>query len=427
MSTATLDVARQQSKQQCPLSAGKEASSKAKASVDLSFLRIEEADRQRLRDFLPLLTDHLDTLLEKFYRFIETIPSMRGIIKNPAMEKHLKDAQAAHWQALFSAKFDEDYMERVGRIGKAHHVQKIEPDGFICSYLYILNEVLEIAIQNHYKTIRGVSEEDYSSAQAAKDLADQLQSIQKAVFLDIVMVVNTYYELIQKATRDKLVSFSEQRATELQKGTGAISGSMAKTNDAIQSVASSVEELSVTLNEIAGQTSESASKSEKTFELTQKGKERIESFQQLTKSIYNILNVLDDMAEQTNMLALNATISSQKAGSAGRGFQVIAEEIKRLAINSKDSTYKIGESINDIMNAMGELIGVMDAIHDGVSGMNTFNQTVSAAVEEQQTATNEISANMQNVSNASDDVVKNLSELDRTMDDFVTWVRNVEL
>jgi methyl-accepting chemotaxis protein len=88
--------------------------------------------------------------------------------------------------------------------------------------------------------------------------------------------------------------------------------------------------------------------------------EQVLHLSQQTNQIANITNLVSDLANQTNMLAINATVEAVRAGEQGKGFGVVAREIRRLADQSKTSATEINDLINDIQNAINKTVMVTD-------------------------------------------------------------------
>lgn len=147
----------------------------------------------------------------------------------------------------------------------------------------------------------------------------------------------------------------------------------------------------------------------KISKVTQETVDSIKNLSNQSKDINNVLSIIKDIAGQTNLLALNAAIEAAKAGDLGRGFSVVAEQIRKLAEDSSKSTEEIEDMVNNIqlaMDATSKLISEMDdSISGGVNASNkasasfediaaSYSQTLSLSetiVEATQRQTNEVS------------------------------------
>jgi Amt family ammonium transporter len=113
----------------------------------------------------------------------------------------------------------------------------------------------------------------------------------------------------------------------------------------------------------------------------------------LEKSSHNIgevVKMISEIAQQTNMLALNATIEASRAGDQGRGFGVVAEEVKKLASQTANAAAQVTEQIADIQSATLEASDGLAGVRDQLSGLSQASKEITAAILEQSSALDQI-------------------------------------
>ncbi|PIE58974.1 MAG: hypothetical protein CSA33_00360 [Desulfobulbus propionicus] len=111
--------------------------------------------------------------------------------------------------------------------------------------------------------------------------------------------------------------------------------------------------------------------------------------------ISNVTEVITAISEQTNLLALNATIEAARAGEAGRGFAIVANEIKELAGQTSDATQEIRVKISGIQAATSETVKEIGKVTNVITNFTDIVNSIAAAVEKQSLTTEEISSNVQ--------------------------------
>lgn len=149
------------------------------------------------------------------------------------------------------------------------------------------------------------------------------------------------------------------------------------------SVASSVDQMVKTIDEISCNVRETASLASDTEVNAQQTRSSVDRLKVSGKAIENVVGLIQDLADQTNLLALNATIEAARAGQAGLGFAVVASEVKELARQTGDATRKIEISVGEIQKCVTEAVSSSDTINLGIGDVNQRIVAIAAAVEEQ--------------------------------------------
>ncbi len=181
---------------------------------------------------------------------------------------------------------------------------------------------------------------------------------------------------------------SNARATEDEAAQAASASEQVTAG--VQQVAHSSEELRASIREIAQSMNETSRMVHKTLKEANEANVKMNQLATSSQEIGDVIKVINSIAQQTNLLALNATIEAARAGDAGRGFSVVANEVKELANQTAAATEEITRKINTIQVDTRSSVEAIKVISESINKINEIASQISAAVQEQNATTDEL-------------------------------------
>ncbi len=272
---------------------------------------------------------------------------------------------------------------------------------------------------------------------------DDLGAISEGINLFIINLQSMMREVLTSS--DHINSAIERLKSETDANSQILAAHTLET----EQIVTAIEEMSATANDVARNGSETAAFTQSTNTQTLASKKlvgeatntvaqlindveqtasNIAEIDRDTTDITNVLKVIGDIAAQTNLLALNAAIEAARAGEQGRGFAVVADEVRALAARTQSSTAEIERTLSKLRHGSNAAITAMDAtkstclktaeatervasdldaIGVSVNKINDLNTQIATAAEEQSSVSGEITRNMAAISEMANELAKN--------------------
>ena len=177
----------------------------------------------------------------------------------------------------------------------------------------------------------------------------------------------------------------------------------------VQTVAAGTEEMGASIREIAQNAAQAADVASRAVRLASETTDTVGRLGESSRQIGDVVRLITGIAEQTNLLALNATIEAARAGEAGKGFAVVASEVKDLAQETARATTDISSRIDVIQADTASAVQAISRISEVVGQISSYQITIASAVEEQTATTNEIGRSVGEAATGSSGIAQNVA------------------
>ena len=295
-------------------------------------------------------------------------------------------------------------------------------------------------------------------AERARDLTQRVAVTGRDEVSDMAVAFNALMESLQETLNRVMAGAQEvsSAATQMASASTQITQCSRAQSESAASTAAAVEQVTVSINQVADNTRETRSVSEQACVLSTEGEKSaraaaeqmldtaqsvghsmqlIEQLSQRSNDISGIVKVIRDIAEQTNLLALNAAIEAARAGEQGRGFAVVADEVRKLAERTASSTSEISSMIEAIQSEVGravqnlksnneqvaqgkslaeEVAATLARINEGARVTMERINDISSAASEQGTASNDIARNVEKIAQMTEETSAAISQASTT-------------
>lgn len=359
---------------------------------------------------LPEVQDIIETRLPEVLRdcflTFEANASLESYFHDEGLDDKFIHSQRERWLSLLGEGVNDDFRDQALRNGTAQRRAGLSPSDCVAFYSFLLEKFLpQFELGNRKNSsalsafIRSVFIDMNFTLSALFELEkDEVKRKEALLFSDSITDELDHSKVVLDSLCADLEGASSDLShsiTQMSEGVDIVDRSSEATGNAIQSVASRIEEIQSNSLEVGGQAESMSKLAGDAVEKTDIAGTTIEQLKETALKISDITALIDTISRQTNLLSLNATIEAARAGEAGKGFAVVAGEVKALSEQTADAARQISENITSVEQAVSTTVTNMGEITQIIGQMNLAANSVAGNVSNQVSALNELSSSAQ--------------------------------
>ena len=397
----------------------------------IEIINITEQDLRYLCSFRPYVQQHIDDLVESFYSCIGQVPELVDIINKHSSVDRLKVTLRKHIIEMFSGTIDDMYFEARRRIAKVHVHIGLKAPWYIAAFQKLFASFTDLAwtyIENN---------EDRRAVMCAiSKISNFEQQIVLEEFDTIIENMKT------RVNEQKAVAMETIRGTS--EGLAAVSEETSASFQELRHQSSDLKSLVQTAIQYSEEMEQKAAEGKQYIEehVVSMGQihhsvntvvDDIQNLVKLSKEMGDIISIVEGIANQTNLLSLNAAIEAARAGEYGKGFAVVASEVRKLSEQTKHSTTNVSELLKNTTTYIAQLETrlqhVLVEVQGGTSTTeNTANQflTILQAIDQSKAQNDVMGKHLKTLNNTMDEISQAFDEVVVSADNLANLAGELE-
>lgn len=382
--------------------------------------QLTQKDLEALAKIDDIMEEHAANIAKRHYDMIMMIPEIKEIFNEHTTFEAYTRLIAMYYKQLTKPKLDTSYVKYRKKIGQIHSRIHLTDEWFVGSYVRVYEYMFPLIVSRFH------SKPDV--------LSNVLTALNRIITLDSLIVLGSYQE-----ANDYYLVENVSKVMDSVMGTDKVGGlldDVASTVEETSSISSAAIQLSASVQEVADNATTVSGNTVKMIDESQVGQEvikgsldgflkmaddfnsmeeKIEHLIHDVQEVTKIVELIKNIADETNLLALNASIEAARAGESGRGFSVVASEVRELAEQTKASVKQISTTIAEIqtdsqdvgttvekmssvlkerVEQANKAIGSMAQIMEQIKAVGESTSNIAAIAQEQSAATQDITDRM---------------------------------
>ena len=230
-----------------------------------------------------------------------------------------------------------------------------------------------------------------------------MQEITHVIFRDLSRVLDIYYQVLE----ERRVEASQYVLDQSRE----FSHRMSLVSDDVQSVATAVDQMDSSISNISKNVDESSNYARAASDRADSAAESMQSVATASEEIGSFLSIITEITDKTKLLAVNAAIEAARAGEAGKGFTVVADEVRQLAEGTESGARDVAMKVEEIQRSVGGLQRTIDSVRESFQHVLAASDHIVTAVHQQSNASRDMSDRMRTVNSGFDRQVDDLKQL----------------
>ena len=315
-----------------------------KKQMDL--INLTTHDLAFIKSLQPIVSSHINEVVSVFYDRVLAVPALRQIIEERSEVSRLKQMLSAYIIDMFDGEVDETSIQKRMRVAQIHFRVGLQPKWYMGTF----QQVQEVIIRLVNQEMTSHEMRERAMMTIAKLINFEMQIVLEEYEKENTKLREGQYEKVKTELKNKISSISEDLAGLAEETNLSVERVDLHANGISESIHANVESVSqIQVDAASGYEMVKQVQSHMQFiaDSTEQMGEIIGQLKHSSSQITNIISMVKQIAEQTNLLALNASIEAARAGVHGNGFAVVAQEVRNLAQQSKQSVEQITGLVHD--------------------------------------------------------------------------------